>query len=317
MRKFYLSFILASLSLVANDGKTYEPLYAGTLLAIYPKNADPGRLSFQPYIFATHNYGLYNQDWNLSKESSLNQTALEIFLETGITPFLDISLLSNGFYNHSQHTKTFRYGDTFLYLGFQMAEDQKDNWIPDFRFLLQETFPTGQYDHLNPEKHGTDIAGFGSYQTGGILVLRKVFHTFPSHPFNINLNLYYIIPSSVNIHGLSVYGGGLDTRGKARLGNQTIVNIGIEFSLTKNWVIGTDFHYVHYNRSPFSGKTGIDAQGKPHLVGLPSSEVFSIAPCLEYNFNENFSLAAGVWQTLGGRNNLAFTSYVANIYYYF
>lgn len=253
----WLSIFLSCfvISLAAEESAcSYDPLYAGTLLAIYPKNAAPGYLSIQPYIFGTKTYGTYTPSWHEKKKPDLFQYELFLSLETGITSFLDISLYVSETYSHKEDQHTFLYGDTSVFLGFQLLQDQKESWMPDLRFLLAETFPTGKYNKLDPAKGGIDGIGQGAYQTSAILVGRKVFYLFPCHPFNCNLNLYYVVSSHPSVKGTSVYGGGEGTKGVAHVGNQTIVNVGIEYSLTQNWVVGSDFHYEHHNKTSFSGK---------------------------------------------------------------
>jgi hypothetical protein len=196
-------------------------------------------------------------------------------------------------------------------------KDKKGTWIPDFRVLLQESFPTGKYDHLNPNKNGADIGGIGTYQTGFIIVTRKIFYTFPSHPYNFNLNLYYLLSTKTKVKDFSVFGGGFGTRGVVSPGNQFIGNLGIEFSINRNFVLGTDIHYEHRDKSPFHGKPGLLKDGTIAKVGLPSTDRWSLAPCLEYSYSDALSLAGGVWFTVAGRNVTGFVSGVFNVYYYF
>jgi len=319
-------FILLQKSLFAEPSKSphepkdslgYDPLYAGTLLSIYADNAAPGHMSVQPYIFYTRENGIYEKNWSFHKEKGINEYSLFVALETGITQHLDIALLLTGTYSQVGNRHSFLYNDTKVYLGAQLLVNKKGTWIPDLRLLLGETFPTGKYQHLNPKKLGSDISGAGSFQTSFILVTRKIFYTFPSHPFNFNLNLYYILPTKVHVKDFNAYGGGPKTNGNINPGNQFIANLGFEFSFTRYWAIGTDIHYERQDKSPFHGKRGFLADGSKPKVGLPSYERLSLAPCLEYNFNENFSLAWGVWFSVAGRNTESFISGVANVYYYF
>lgn len=69
------------------------------------------------------------------------------------------------------------------------------------------------------------------------------------------------------------------------------------------------------NKSPFSGRKGVDKQGNPASVGLPSSEQFSFAPAIEYNFTENFGIITGVWLSAFGRNSPRFRTGIVNIDY--
>ena len=196
--------------------------------------------------------------------------------------------------------------------GFQILRDNKEDWTPDLRLVLGETFPTGKYQHLNPRKGGSDIFGTGAYVTTAILILAKTFYTDPRHPYNLNLNLYYIQPSGVPIHGTSLYGGSADTRGRAFPNAGFITNLAIEYSLNMNWALGMDIRYVHQNKTTFKGNKGFLNQ-----FGLPSSEQFSLAPCIEYSWSYYFSTAIGPWFSIAGRNSSAFFGIIGNIYTYF
>ncbi len=312
LKKTCLLFLILFRILEAEQTEESDPLYAGTQLAFYAMNAYPGHLSVQPYVFCSRSSGLYNDHWHARSAKPIHSISSLLTLETGLNEWIDISFDINQAYQQYGNTHTWVFGDTALYLGFQLSRDQKNTWVPDCRLLLGEVFPTGKYDRLNSRKGGSDIFGQGAYVTNFILVLAKTFYTFPSHPFNINLNIYYLQPSSVSIHGYSLYGGAYNTRGKVCPGSGSITNFAIEYSLNKYWALGMDIRYVHQNKSSFRGKKD-NAAG----VGLPSSEQVSLAPCLEYSWSENFSTALGPWFTVAGRNSRVFFSIAGNIYFYF
>lgn len=311
---FFLTALLLSTTtlLQADTEEGYQPLYAGTQLAFYPINTAPGHLSVQPYLTYLCNYGTYNSHWSEKSQKKTNGVLSLFILETGITDWLDISLDLNGAYRRYGDKNSWIVGDTSIYFGLQMSRDKKDHWAPDLRLLIGETFPSGKYDRLSPHKGGSDIFGTGAYLTTTLLVIAKTFYTNPQHPFNINLNLYYIHPSSVPIHGLSLYGGSPDTKGTAYPHSSFITNIGIECSLDKYWALGMDIRYVHQNKTTFKGR-----KGSPLKLRLPSSEQFSLAPCIEYSWSYDFSAAIGPWFTIAGRNSVAFFGLVGNIYCYF
>ncbi len=305
---FFLITLLQSL-FSAEDRVNYEPLYAGSLLAFFPNNIPPGHLSIQPYIYYTRTNAIYNHHWSPQTIKNVDLATLSVSLETGITPYLDFTLILNDTYNRSGSRHTLLCADTEAYLGFQVTTNKKGTLVPDFRVLLGESFPTGKYKNLNPKKLGSDISGTGSYETILLVVVRKIFYV-PKHPFDINLNLFYVLPAKTHVDNLSVYLGGPGTHGTVRPGNEFIVNLAIDYSLTRYWALGLDAHYVHQNRSRFSGKTLLPA-------GLPSSEIFSLAPCLEYSYSDDFSLAGGFWFSVAGRNAVQFRSAVFNVYYFF
>jgi hypothetical protein len=287
------------------------PLYAGTQLAFYPVNAAPGHISVQPFLSYVQKRGIYESNWSFSREKNINQAEVFVALETGITKSLDISLFVNGIYTESRGHGYYRYGDTEMYLGWQILHDQKGKWVPDLRLLVGESFPTGKYDRLSPAAGGGDSSGGGAYETKFLLVIAKTFYPFPEHPFNLNLNLFYILSSNVGIDGISIFGGTEITKGTIRSGDQYIGNFAAEYSLNRYWALGIDVHYIHQNRSTFRPKK--DASS----LNLHSREQLSLAPCLEYSWSENGSIALGPWFTVLGRNSVNFFNLVANVYVYF
>jgi hypothetical protein len=310
MRKFFCLSFLSLGSLIADEAG-YVPYYAGTLLAYFSENVDPGKLSFEPYASYNVNYGTYNSSWSVENTGTIQQAELLTLFETGITKNIDITIYAPVAYTWYQKEHSYLVYDCQAYLGFQFLRDQKGTSIPDFRLLLGVNFPTGKYQNLNPDKNLSDVSGDGAYAAISILVLRKIFYPFPMHPFNIDLNLSYEKFGSANVSGLNLYGGAPGSRGKVRPGSELNVNLATEISLTQNWVAGLDLHYLHEDRSIAVKNNTVAA------LGLPSSDVFSLSPCLEYNYSESFGIEGGVWFTVAGRNNTAFVNTFLTVYVVF
>ena len=306
----WIDALFASSSNIPSS-EEYIPLYAGTQLAFYPTNAAPGYLAVQPYLFYIDHYGKYSSHWSKKTIKHTDELSLLFSLETGISDWLDVALYLKGAYKKFGNEHSWLFGDTSIYFGFQILTDQKNCWIPDLRFLLAETFPTGKYDHLKPNKGASNAFGAGSFTTTAVLIIAKTFYAYPQHPFNLNLNLSYTYPSHASVHGLSIFGGAPDTRDTALPGSGFITNFAVEYSLNRFWALGLDIRYVHQNKTNFKGATGTL---KPRML---SSEQFSLAPCLEFSQSEDLSMAIGPWFSIAGRNAEAFVGVVSNIYCYF
>jgi hypothetical protein len=117
------------------------------------------------------------------------------------------------------------------------------------------------------------------------------------------------------VHGFNTYGGGFGTQGRVLPGNILQAIVSFEFTLSQNWVFAIDNVYTHTNATHFYGVLGTTAEGVSASVGGPSSEQFSFAPAIEYNFSANLGIAAGCWFTAWGRNSTEFRSGVVNIDY--
>jgi hypothetical protein len=277
----------------AEDSKPY---FAGTLLSGIPVNVAPSHWLIEPYFYAIQQTGVYNSHWNLSDRPQFFTIQMPWEFETGITHWLDIAFYPT-FYDTPS---SWLYGDTKLAFGFQILREEKNTSLPNLRFILQESFPTGKYDHLSPHQHLADASGTGAYSTWLSSVLQKTFSVF-----TLNLTIDYIVFSSVTVKGYSVYGG--PAHATLRPGHQLLTNIGIEYSLTQRWILGLDIHYQHQNSSSHPTPS----------VGQPSLEQLSLAPCLEYNPSPHFSIEAGSWFTLAGRNSAAFITGAVTAYWFF
>ncbi|HVY80980.1 MAG TPA: hypothetical protein VG994_08375 [Steroidobacteraceae bacterium] len=93
-----------------------------------------------------------------------------------------------------------------------------------------------------------------------------------------------------------------------------IIDSAWEYSVTRHWVLALDLQYEH------DGHTTLDGFAPPPgRAGAPariqqdfgSSEVFTLAPAVEYNFNARIGLIVGTLFTVAGRNASATVAPVA------
>jgi hypothetical protein len=200
---------------------------------------------------------------------------------------------------------------------FQLLNDYPGTHQPALKLKLGANVPLGEYQKLNPLKNGTDISGSGWISPSCGVIFNRLFYFTGVHYLNVRWFFNYTFSLPIHVKGLNAYGGAQDTRGTAYPGNNFTSIIGLEFSLTQRWVLATDIQYVHANKNRFSGFSGTQADGTPAVMTAPSSEQFSIAPALEYNWDMNIGVIGGAWFTLGGRNTPGFVSgvFAVNIYH--
>lgn len=310
---FTLCFVFFSNALLGSRQEVHNgtTCFTGTLLAEYAENIEPGDFAVESYFIFKRELGFYNAHSQLVKDRNNHIDYWLCSLETGITKNIDVSLYLSAYYSSAAGKTAFNYGDMILLFGFQLARDKKNCWVPDVRVQIGETFPTGKYDRLGLEMKYANATGTGSYETYMILIARKIYYTWPKHPYNWNFNFYYIAFSDVKVRGVSVYGGGPDTRGTVRPGQRLIANLAFEYKLDKKWALGLDLHYRHTNAANFYSP-------HPNLTpaGLPSSEIFSLIPQLEY-CHKKLGVRAGWWFSAYGRNAIAFQNIITSIFYEF
>lgn len=313
---FFIPTILLA-EMTPSEEPLYTPWFTGSLLAPSATNAKVGHPSIQPSLAVLYILGKYNESWKLEREDSFWSINPNLDLQIAITDRIGIEAIP-AFVTNTGDGKSFsHFQDTNIFFGYQLSEDQDDSWVPDFRLILQTIFPSGKYDHLDPDKEGLDGTGFGSYQLGPCIAYQKLFPLSKSY-FLLHWSLAYLFPLSTHVKGFSVYGGGFGTKGTLTPGQNLIGYFSGEYSFTQHWVFAFDLQAVYQRPSShFSGNVGIDEDGAPAEIGLPSSVQLSFAPQLEYNFSDNFGCLVGTWFTFAGKNAEAFAGAIAAFLYVF
>lgn len=318
MSKCKLLSLLLFFSLVeVRADPNFNVAATGTLLSFYSQNVEPGHFLVNPYLLLSSNYGYFDKSWSRKNVKNLYELELLLFLQVGLTKFIDLTLVLDGVYSKVGKVDSLQLADTQIYLGFQFLRDIPNSYVPDFRVLIGESFPTGKYDNLDENKLLADGVGSGSYETAFGFALQKRFFITEQNPLFVNLSFLYFLPSNVSIEGFSIFGGGFGTEGTVSAGDYYFLNLGTEYRVNDTWSVALDMRFDHGNSSKFSGDEGVDNEALINEFILPSSEQFSLAPSLDYHPTTNFSVISGVWFTVAGRNSDSFASLVTSVAYYF
>jgi len=294
----------------------FNPWYAGPILTGGAHMMPPGAVGIQPYIFLTETYAVWDSDrkshdiptlWDLNPSVS--------GIQFGLASWLDMTFSFGGDVFWQKDVVAGGYDDTSIGVGFPIL--QEDVGTPAIKVVFNETFPTGKYQRLNPNKNGLDATGAGSFQSSFGLRIAKLFFWSKKHPFNWRAAYSYKIPSRVHVRGLSSYGGTKGTAGVVNPGNVQQFNMAGEYSFTQNWVFALDAVYVTKNSTKFHGTPGFTSTGAKARVGPHSSDQLSFAPAIEYNPTPDMNFLAGVWFDVYGRNTGKFVSYILSFAYTF
>lgn len=315
--RFCFCILISICFLSANQTKEITPKklipwYTGSLLALSGKVVPVGQYSFQPYLFITDTYGIYKDNFGLTKTPSLVALNPLLLLQGGITKYTDFQLEMQSFTSFRSGKSSTHLGDSSALIGFQAMWEKPNTPIPNIRFTITEIFPTGKYQNLSPSKLGTDSTGGGSYRTIFGFNYQKTFYPYPMHPLRLRYNFFYRISSKVDANNFHSYGGRKGVLDKVSPGNQIQMILAPEYSLTQNWVLTTDIVYSHLFKTKIQRKKPVKK-----TFFLPSADSFSIAPAIEYNYSANLGFIWGGWFTLFGRNSEAFASAVFSLVYGF
>lgn len=316
------SSLLASTQEHLSQAKIIEqekegPWLTGPLLTPSPYCMPFGHFNFEPYLFVTKTSHEYNQKWSPQRVPTFVSATFQPSIQLGIAPNFEFDILPSATWNHSRHQAKTVFNDFSLLLAYQLYKGHPNKWYPRIKLYIQETFPTGKFQHLDPTKFGTDIGGVGQYQTQIGLVFGKVWYFGHLHWLTNRFNVSFTTAPKLHVSDTNIYGGVKGTKGIINPGNQVRVLTGFEYTINLNWVLAIDLLYLHIGKDTFHGRKGFIADGIPAAIGLPSSDLFSVAPACEYNWNDSLGIIIGPWITVAGRNAVDFTSYVAALNWYY
>ena len=324
-------FLLLPFALTAFEGEIessqeIQPWFTGPLLTTSGNIVPIGHVATQPYIFGLARTAFYDNQWHSQSIETLASLQFRTPVWIGLTSWADVRIAPVWMWNHRSHQSQWTLGDWSIQLNFQLHQDSLPykNWLPSIKLMIRETFPTGPYQKLNPNKLGTDGGGRGAYTTMFGLGASKIFYFSGYHFLDLRLNMAYSIPTNVHVRGYNNYGGGNNTNGTVSPEREFFAIISFEYSLNRNWGISCDIEGVVFSKVTFKGRPGtVPAQDSlVNPTGVPASNErlasiqYSAAPGIQYNWSENLGVIGGVWFTFAGKNSSRFTSGLLSLNYF-
>lgn len=292
----------------------FNPWYTGPLLTPSASMMPPGYGNIQPYLFVNDYYAAFDNHRKSqkleNKQINLNPS---IGSQFGITKTMDIALTLQGNFNWQNGESGGGFGDMICTVGWPIVIQTL--WIPQMKFTITQTFPSGRYQKLDSNRLNASGGGVWATQFG--FAISKVMFWSTKHPFYGRLFIGYNIPVPSTMNGFNAYGGGYNAKAKVRPGNSLKVDLGMELSLTQRWVIANDIVYTAQNETTYSGNPGTTSTGAVSTIGGGFSDNLSLAPAIEYNFSPNLGLIGGAWFSVYGRNSTNFATAVLSIVWTF
>ncbi len=296
--------------------KLFNPWYTGPLITPSATMVAPGWAMWQPYIYFTDTYANYNAHRHVVDRPNLFSIKVQpVIVQIGVTPSVDTTVIMSAVENWSKGHSGGGFNDITAAIGFLI--NKESIYVPKFKFTISQSFPTGKYQHLSHNGLALDGTGAGAWQTSFTFAAGKVIFWNTLHPMNARFAFTATLSTSVHVRNFNAYGGGFGTSGSVHPGNAYSADLGLELSITQPWVAALDVVYNWQNKTTFHGKSGFNAEGTPASVGTGYSDQLSLAPAIEYNFNENMGILWGVWFTVYGRNAGDFVSGIFSWYWYF
>jgi hypothetical protein len=171
-------------------------------------------------------------------------------------------------------------GDLTARLQYRLTAYDAASGMPALAVVLNETLPTGKFDHLNRAE--TDGTGTGAYLTQFGL-LSDEYVTVAGRPLRLRLDLSYGVSSSVGLENRSVYGTLDGYVGRAHPGAVYGATLAFEYSLSTRWAVALDADYGRSDKTRIDGAAALGMRQSADLV-----------PAVEYNFTADTGLIVGV-----------------------
>jgi len=280
------------------------PWLTGPLIAPLGTVIEKGHVNINCYLYAEIETGKYNNNWHAHSTPNFYSINPQIFSIFGITEWLDFQITPQFEYNFTRNQSSVLFGDLPLGFDIQVIGPDLSKWFPGIKLFLKETFPTGKYQKLKPEKLKTDASGMGTFATDLGIVLYQVYRLEGHHFLSVTLSYDYSMGTPVDVEGFNAYGGSSETNGTVWPGNTSTTICSFEYTINQNWVFAIDNIYTHTNQTRFSGF--------PENTLILSSDQISFAPAIEYNFSSKIGIIAGIWFSAFGRNIQEFCNGVIN-----
>lgn len=276
--------------------------WTGPLLAPSANTLPPGHMLIEPYLYDVTTQGFYNSNGTKVSAPHVNGFGSLTYINYGLANKFTAGLIPTFGYNVPSNGPTSAgvgVGDLTVQAQYRLHLFHEGSWIPTTSINVQETLPTGQYDHLGTRP--SDGFGAGAFTTTLGLYAQTFFWMPNGRILRARFNVTQAFSRQVNVEDVSVYGTPQGFRGHASPGAAVVVDLAGEYSLTQRWVLALDATYRHQYNTPVSGYN-ISNPANPLLFNSGSSQTFGLAPALEYNFNSKVGVILGARIFPAGKN---------------
>ena len=294
-----LTMLATSLPLAAEDIEAREDAWwTGPMLAASAASLPQGHALIEPYLFDVISTGAVDAagaHHGAPRDQELGSLTYMLY---GLTDRFTLGMIPRFFYQEpagAPNSSGVGLGDLQLQAGYGLTQYREGSYLPTLAFVIDETLPTGRYDHLSRPSDGL---GAGAYATGLSLYSQDYFWLPTGRILRARLDLTYTRSGSAPVADQSVYGTPSGFRGRAFPGDGYTVDAAAEYSVTRNWVLALDVVY-QYN---FNTRLAGTAAGGALLADSGSSYSVGFAPAIEYNWSARAGVLLGVRIISLGRN---------------
>lgn len=281
--------------------------WTGPILAANASTLPQGHALIEPYFFKIISRGRYDDHGTRHGGPRRHSFGSLTYLNYGLVDNFTVGVIPRFGYNDvdvGRDSSGIQLADFMVQGQYRLTQFREGSRVPTLSLVVAETLPTGKYDRLG--SHPNDALGSGAYTTTLSLYSQYFLWVPNGRIVRTRLNLSYSIPDTVSVQDVSVYGTGPGFRGHARPGRVFLVDSAWEYSVTREWVLALDIAYEHDTRTTLSGfvPPPLGAGAPPTRIDsdFGSSEVFTLAPAIEYNWSDRMGVIAGAIFTAAGHN---------------
>jgi hypothetical protein len=265
--------------------------WTGPVVANSPAPLPQGHFYVESYLFDARSEG---------NDGFGSQTYLLYGLTdrwtVGLRPSFGYAALDEG--GSSTHVGV---GDLALHAHYAVTTLDPARGVPAIALAIEESLPTGRHDRLDRASNGF---GNGAYTTTLAVYAQQVFWMPSGRILRGRINIGASFSSRATVHDLSVYGTPTGFAGSARPGNGLSFDNAWEYSLTRNWVLATDFYYRHDEPTSIRDANGV------HRTS--AFDTFAVVPAVEYNWSPRIGVIVGArYIPARGHNAQSLTPVVA------
>ena len=281
--------------------------WTGPILAAGASTLPKGHALIEPYVFNVMSRGRYDDNGAHRAGPRRDSYGSLTYMLYGIADGFTAGVIPRFGYNDIRNgpdSSRVGVGDFTLQGTFRLTQFTEGSWTPTMSIVLQETLPTGKYDRLGARP--SDGLGSGAHTTS--LALNSQYYLWMPNGriLRTRLNVSYALSDAVTVEDVSVFGTSQGFRGYAHPGHVFVVDSAWEYSATRHWVLALDVAYERDTHTTLNGlmRTPPGSSAPPTRVqqDFGSSEVLTLAPAVEYNWNSRIGLIVGTVFTAAGRN---------------
>jgi len=261
--------------------------WTGPLLASNAETLPQGHFYVEPYFFDVFSGGDHHPG-----SSGFYQYGLTDNWTVGMQPFFSLGT--------QKYNREIAIGDFKLLSQVRLSHFTPEHRVPSVALVTNLVIPTGKDDHLGALKQGH---GSGSLAPEIGVNVQQYFLLGNGRLLRARINVLKQFPLRHDVSGRSVFGTGPKFRGNARPGSKTTLIGGVEYSLTKEWVLAVDVEADFWGRTRVAGRDTSDGSS----VSQTSAKSWNVgvSPAVEYNWSDRAGLIFGVWIVPKGHNTAA------------